>query len=255
MKTFTLTGSQFLPAAFLMFCLSAEAQKLPNVQTVNVWAPVDVKTDGKPTEWGDRFEAYNKNTSVFYTMANDNDKLYLTIQATHANTIAKILSGGITLTVKSVANATSPLSITYPLIGTKGGLSFILMKIKGDQPIADSDLNAINNQLSIGCKKIKVTGVTQVTDTMLSVYNTEGIKAAGLFDHQKAYTYELAISLNYLEPFVNDLDTFNYNIILTGSNVTNINAVTGTNSDALQHTFNNLTIPSYFSGRYTLVKK
>lgn len=236
MKTFTLTGSQFLPAAFLMFCLSAEAQKLPNVQTVNVWAPVDVKTDGIPTEWGNTFEAYNKNTSVFYTMANDNDQLYLTIQATDANTVAKILNGGITLTIKNVANAASPLSITYPLISAKDGRSFILMKIKGDHDIADSDLNAANKQLTIGCKEIKVTGIKEIADTMLSVYNTQGIKAAGLFDHQKAYTYELAISLNYLEPFVNDLDTFNYSVMLNGLNTDGAS-------------------PTYFSGRYTLVKK
>ena len=58
----------------------ANAQKLPNVQQASLRAPENVKVDGKPTEWGDKLQAYNKATDVFYTIANDYNNLYLIIQ-------------------------------------------------------------------------------------------------------------------------------------------------------------------------------
>jgi len=61
---------------FLMIGFFANAQKLPEVQTVNLRAPAGIKIDGKPTEWDSKFQAYNKSTNAFYTIANDDDNLY-----------------------------------------------------------------------------------------------------------------------------------------------------------------------------------
>lgn len=68
----------------------AQAQKLPKVQTTGIKAPVDIKIDGKPTEWT-QFEAYNNATDFYYTFSNDNDNLYLAVQATDYRIIQKLL--------------------------------------------------------------------------------------------------------------------------------------------------------------------
>ena len=73
----------------------ADAQKLPNVQQISVRTPENIKIDGKPTEWNNKFQAYNHATSLFYTISNDDENLYLTIQANDMETLIKITGAGI----------------------------------------------------------------------------------------------------------------------------------------------------------------
>jgi len=102
-------------------CLSTNAQKLPNVQTASLRAPANTKIDGKPTEWDNKFQAYNHATEVYYTLANDDDKLYLVVQATDRQIINKIIGGGVTFTVQKSGkkNDKGGISITYPLFAPR----------------------------------------------------------------------------------------------------------------------------------------
>src|ERR1700744_4874348 len=111
--TLKLTGIFFLSA----ICLTANAQKLPNVQPAGIRAPADIKMDGKTTEWNNQFQAYNRATDIYYTLANDDDHLYLTVQATIPDIINKIIGGGITLTIQKSGkkNDKDGISITYPI--------------------------------------------------------------------------------------------------------------------------------------------
>src|SRR5476651_2642642 len=79
---------------------TANAQKLPAVQQVSVYAPVDIKIDGKATEWDNKFQAYNKTAGIYYTLSNNEDHLFLTVQATDPTTINKLVAGGLTLTIQ-----------------------------------------------------------------------------------------------------------------------------------------------------------
>jgi hypothetical protein len=194
----------------------AKAQQLPNVQTVNVLAPMDVKTDGKASEWGGSFEAYNKNTTLFYTMANDNEKLYLTIQARDMATIATILSGGVRLLITSPDKGTKllPLVINYPIIRAENAAT-VLTYLK-TQTGEQNTLYAVNSQLEINARQIKITGVKEIADSLISVTNKHGVTAAGMFDQQHNYTCELSVTLKYLLPYINDIGTFSYSVSLKG---------------------------------------
>lgn len=66
-----------------------EAQKLSAVQETSVFAPAGIRIDGKAAEWGPAFQAYNKTTRIFYTLANDRNTLYLTVHASDKTTIRK----------------------------------------------------------------------------------------------------------------------------------------------------------------------
>src|SRR5476651_2443429 len=79
----------------------AHAQKLPGIQTTSLWAPVSIKIDGKPSEWGNEYQALNKATGVFYTIANDNENIYLIVHAKQKRVIQKIIDVGITFIVNS----------------------------------------------------------------------------------------------------------------------------------------------------------
>lgn len=192
MKYLHLNPNPVFPAVLLLsaICVSAHGQQLPNVQTVSVMAPTNVKVDGRFTEWGGSFEAYNKNTSLSYTMANDNEKLYLVIQSVDTLTIVKIMAKGIRLTIKSVTNSTEPVKIVFPLINTKAG--------------------SYN-------PAVRVTGIKHIPDSIIAANSVTGIAMAALFDHQKKYTYELSLPLKYLVALINQAGTFKYTIGLDGA--------------------------------------
>jgi hypothetical protein len=59
--------------------LQANAQKLPQVQQVSLRAPANIRADGKNKEWGTQLQAFNNATGIFYSMANDDENLYLVI--------------------------------------------------------------------------------------------------------------------------------------------------------------------------------
>jgi len=75
---------------FSIAFLNTHAQTLPKVQEASLRAPDNIKIDGKPTEWNNQFQAYNTATDLFYTIANDDQNLYLVIQAKKPLSISKI---------------------------------------------------------------------------------------------------------------------------------------------------------------------
>jgi hypothetical protein len=250
--------------------IKAKAARLPNIQQISLRAPANAKIDGKATEWNDQFQAFNHATEIFYTIANDDKKLYLTIQAVKPFFIInKILSGGIIVTIntsgkKSIKNAAS---ITYPtpqhgklIVNSKA------MPALDNQKLADSVMNVYNNRLTDKEKTITVTGITGI-DSLISIYNTDGIKAAGLFNNKMAYTYELAIDLKLLNLNTDDVVKFSYNITLPGYNKS-ANLAAEAASFLKENGMNPnmftpvpgqtplpMEVPTDFWGEYTLMKK
>ncbi|GGA94627.1 hypothetical protein [Mucilaginibacter rubeus] len=193
------------------------AQKLPGIQQSSLRAPSNVKIDGKSTEWSNKFQAYNHATDIFYTMANDDDNLYLTIQATEHTNINKILGGGIILTINpsNQKNIKNGISITYPFPDMHNRVWVNLKYQPASQTEADSIMKVKNTDYANASKLIKVTGIKSM-DSLISVYNHDGIKAAGAFNNKLFFTYELSISLKQLGLDANAPAKFTYNIKLPG---------------------------------------
>lgn len=221
----TLANQVFLTLLVLIFCLSVNAQKLPNIQASSLRAPLSIKTDGKLTEWDNKLQAYNHSTNIFYTIANDDDKLYLTIQAKDALIARKIIAGAITFALTGKKNDNESLSVTFPFLNdaTKSTIGRLISEpvtakdSAGKMKQADSLMYLMNNTLTSKAKEIKVTGTKAIEDTMISVYNNFGIKAIARFDNKKALTYELAIPIKYFEPYIiNKPSKFFYHISLNG---------------------------------------
>lgn len=196
-------------------CLVGKAQKLPNVQAGSLRAPTNVKIDGKTTEWNNQFQAYNHATDINYTLANDNEHLYLIIQATIPDIIRRILNGGITLTINTQGKKEDKgaASITYPVSGPGNKVSFNSRVLPDPMSVSavDSFVNAKNSEMASKFKTIKLSGIKQL-DTLISVYNADDIKVAEAFDHKMGYTYELAISLKHLEITMDNPLKFAYHI-------------------------------------------
>jgi len=264
-----------LPVALLFIASIAGAQKLPILQTNSLRAPAAVKIDGKTTEWGDKFEAYNKSTDVFYTIANDDDNIYLIIKATDVGIINKIIKGRVTFTINTSGKKSTDdaIAVSYPIFDRKD-VPYIGMKDKprivdgnaASIAAADSFSNANNKRLAEKSKFIKVTGDKGI-DTLISVYNEDGIKAAAAFDNRMAYTCEFAVSLKLLGLSTNDQQKFAYNVTINPLSFDDVPGITiernaqGTiismdiDKSKMPPNYRGLTAATDFWGEYTLAKK
>lgn len=255
--------------AFIAITWNANAQKLPNVQTAGVLAPANIKIDSKTTEWYDTYQAYNKSTEVFYTMANDGENLYLTVKAVNPVVIKKILAGGITFTICKTGqrNDPAPATITFPVIDPKHQQANIMISLgelfaKKESENKDSLINVINKKLADAIKEIKVKRLNLVDDSIVSVYNNIGLKTGVAINKNSALVYELIVPLKFLNQKDGKLDQFAYNIILNvPTTVTTIVRtdrvmVTGMPNNMLINGSDNNTIayPTDFWGKYTLAK-
>jgi len=212
-------------------CFAAEAQKINNVQAGNLWPKSAVKVDGKLNEWG-QLLAYNKTTLLWYTIANDDKNLYLAIQSTDEDNIAKILAGGISLSINTEGKKKdkNAFVITYPVITRTGGRGRGRRGF-GQQDTPDSAaIIAQQKQTLATSKLISVLGFKDITDTLISIYNEYGIKAAANFDDKGNFVCELSVPLSLLGIQADGKKEIAYNIKVNGlqlSNNVNIKSYSG----------------------------
>ncbi len=169
----------------IIFCISlgiAHAQKQPNVQEVNQLLPAEVNIDGKLNEWTDKLNAYNKATRLEYVMANNDDDLYLAVRSEDVGTTAKILAGGLTLNINtSRKKKDDGPSIIFPLTNaayetTEEG------RVRANFEVL-TDSAAIVKEIK-GFKFIGVNNLTGVQDSVLSIYNVQGVKAQMSYENE-----------------------------------------------------------------------
>ncbi len=229
------------------------AQKLPNVQKESMFAMQTVKVDGDANEWSNTFKAYNANTSLFYTLANDKKNVYLVIKAENYNIIEKIVGGGITFTVKNVKGETKTFSITYPIIEGKARSSVLL-------PLRDTTVKSLallNQDIKAITKEISLTGLN-LKDSLLSIYNEYGSAAASGFNNKRSYIYELSLPLEVIKDSISDKRDFAYKVELNGINgkvkgsALQLGALMSAMADQAGSSMLEVTTPTNFSGNYIL---
>jgi len=257
MKNLKLIAITFLLPLFINIC-EVNAQSLPTIQKVSVRAPANLKIDGKATEWGDKFQANNKATDVYYTLSNDDENLYLVVQSKLLDVSNKILMGSITLTINHTLSKhdMAAMAITYPDFEGNGRADAANMLARKENEKRDAkdgiiSVDDMNKLMDAKSKTIKTYGVKAITDNVISVYNQEGLKAAAQFDKDLAYTYELAIPLKYLALPNNGADGFTYNIKINGPDEKPV-PHTSAPGPPMPMT---ATAPTDFWGEYTLAKK
>ncbi|MFD0748790.1 hypothetical protein ACFQZS_01465 [Mucilaginibacter calamicampi] len=195
--------------------VSAYAQKLPNKQEASIRIPATVKIDGKAAEWDNKLKAYNTATDFSYTLANNNEDLYLVIQTKDRFVFNKIIDRGLTLSVKNTKTGKTA-NITYPHTTYTGknervSSGFGFGMIIAEQKVPEDEIAGYNKMLKARHKFIKVDGVEGL-DSLVSVYNENGINAAEQFDNDKVYTLEMAVKLKLLGLSANDGTKFSYKL-------------------------------------------
>lgn len=191
-----------LSTLFVLFiCNQLIAQNLPSVQEKSIELPTNYKIDGTATEWNNKFSAFNKSTGIQYTIANDSKRLYLTVKAEEIQIIKKIINQGISFIID---NGDTKLSVAYPVYEKEKRPLFLAIEDRKDvktndgKIINDSLKTNFNQKINENLLKIGVEGISNVKDSLISIYNTQGIRVAGKFDEKIYYTLEIAIPLELL---------------------------------------------------------
>jgi len=213
-------------------CNYAHAQK-KEIQVTNLQAPDGIKIDGKLTEWGFDFQAYNKATKVYYTMANDDKNLYLVVKSKDKINITKILGGGISLIVNTADKKKDKdaFVITFPIPparnAMRGARGAGRGGFGGGQTQTPEQIDSITraaHKTALGLiREIGVLGFKDITDSTISIYNEYGIKAAAGFDEEDSFVCELAVPLKLLSLSAEDPKEFAYNLKVNGVNMGNRN--------------------------------
>ncbi len=193
-------------------------------------APDNIRIDGKTLEWpNNKLKVFNNNNKIFYTVSNDDNNLYLTMRGTYFYGSAKMIRGGVTFTVSRLVDKKArqkdknSVAVTFPYLDPETGQS-ITSSINEYSDMAHDTINrvkdhdslvlVVNAKTKAALKEIKISGINEIDDTLISVYNTTGVKAMGSFNRAMSFTLEMAIPLKYLGMSVNDAAQFSYNIKL-----------------------------------------
>lgn len=247
-----------------LFAQDADPKKLNTVQMGNVLAPAKVKIDGKLNEWGNSFKAYNRNTRLLYILSNDDKNMYLVAKSTDFTTKAKIIAGGIDLIINTEGkrkDKDAP-SVTFPVIDHPERLGGnISDRFENRNAGADTELmHQLHQRTIIAAKQIRVLGIKDITDTLISVYNMDGIKTALNFDADGGLTLEMAIPLKLINLTAGNTQELAYHIVLNGFQPEGGNGGGGGGGGGDSggpNTLNmlDLVTRSDFWGKYTLAKK
>lgn len=247
MKTLITTATVLLAmCSTAVFAQDNSQAKLKDVQASSVWAPTGTKTDAKLNEWNDTFQAFNKSTKLYYTVANDAKFVYLVIKSTDATATNKVMMGGITVTVNTEGKkkTESAYSITYPVVarpafgqrgaggggmmgggpggpGGAGGMRSMMASMQGGKP--DSAVIAMRRQSLVAAKEIKVSGFKDIPDSLISLYNEYSVKAAANYDNDGNFLYEMAIPIKLMGLTPESTQELAYNVKLNGLTLPNFN--------------------------------
>lgn len=281
-------------ATILTLCstiLIASAQKQPQVQESSALAPATVKIDGKLDEWANPFvnvekasgylSAFNPGSRIYYTIANDDKNLYLVIRGLGNGVSKKVLSGGVIFTIshaekKNRAKDPGNVAVSFPVPIDAKTTSFIMSTInqildfEDDSPATRKSIDSLdataNKMAADATKEIGISGMKDIPDPLISVYNPQGIKAAIRFMKVQP-AIEIAIPLKFLG-LPADNPTFSYNIrinavpeasrVVADPNAPSPNGTVEQAPAPAMVTNPNLGYawnPTDFWGEYTLVKK
>jgi len=206
------------------------AQKQPQIQLISIRAPENIKIDGKLDEWTNfTLSAYNSINRIFYTVSNDDNNLYFAIRGVGNGVAKKAIAGGMVLTVSKAVekndrkDSNDKLKIIFPLpqngktvasiMGVVNQVSGYNDDVKANKKQIDSIVVIANELMNKALNEIGISGVKNISDSVISRYNEYGIKAAAQFNKMQPII-ELCIPLKYLKVSIDNLDKIRYNIKL-----------------------------------------
>ena len=185
----------------------ASAQK--KAELINTkWAKTAVQADGSLNDWQDSLSLFNDATKLYYSLANDNNNIYLALRSSSREDLTKILAGGISFSANIESKKKDPPTVIFPVLDRTPGKN---RNIK-EQP----EEQEMQKQVLARIKDIKVTGFKEIIDGGISLQNMYGIRASAAFDKNNNLVQEIIIPLSLLNLSIAKNELVTYNIKVNG---------------------------------------
>lgn len=206
-------------AIIQLLFISVYAQKLPVVQQVSLRAPASIKIDGKANEWNG-FQAYDIRNMLFYTVANDQNNLYLVIKSDKNTISRKILLGGFKFSIQ--VGTDKEKIVTYPIVNEANLRAIYNRFPAGNQQIdyTEAYKKSYKEILKL-LKTVSLKGLKNIEDQEIPIYNDLDITVAAAFDESGSYVCEFAIPLKYLLDRAVDPQQLAYTITIRRAKIPN----------------------------------
>lgn len=192
-------------------------------------APANLKIDGKLDEFSDSLQNFDKSTHLYYAFAHDANDLYVFIQAKSQQDQAKIMAGGIDVSVNNRGKRKETATITFPVVDRTAMMAKMKNRRNSGQREGSTgqrtqrspeEIQKMRTQMKVAAlnslRQIKVKGLKGISVEDVSIYNTYGIKTGIDYDNKGALVYELAIPFKLVGINLKTADEIAINIKVNG---------------------------------------
>ncbi len=172
------------------------------------WADKPIVADGLLDDWQDSLTFYNEPTRLRYSLANDDQNIYLALKSSSREDLSRILAGGISFSANIESKKKDPPTVIFPVLDRTPGKPRNLK----EQP----EMEEMQSQILARIKDIKVKGFREIIDGGISLQNTYGVRAAAGFDKDNNLIQEIVIPLALLNLSTSTSGEVTYNIKING---------------------------------------
>jgi uncharacterized membrane protein YgcG len=161
--------------------------------------PPNIAIDGDIKEWGDSLRYYNQEKQLNYSLANDQDNLYMAIRVNDRSEQIRILRAGLTLSIDTRGKKKETFSITFP-VGDQSaeGIAETAQDLQGgNSDVKQEDRDELMRARLTKLREIRVTGFKDIESETMTTSNTYGFKVAIDYDKDGYLIYEAAIPLKF----------------------------------------------------------
>lgn len=193
-----------LLATFAFAIIAGTGYSQDGGRLASLWSPESLKMDGKVSEWPAAAFQFDKKTELHYAVANTGEQIHFALKCTNPAVTRKLLLTGILCVIsgKNQDGINQLVQLNIPIakfisirsvmgLGT-GGVDRVKSRV------TDSLMRATNREMVGKMKDIGITGIPAISDSVISIYNDEGILVRALIDKDDIYTVELALPLKFL---------------------------------------------------------
>jgi hypothetical protein len=187
--------SMLLSALILVITSTVKAQSSKTIGNMQS-PPANVVIDGNLNEWGDSLRYLNDEKKIPFTLANDQENLYIAIRINDRLDQARIINAGVTLSMDPKGKKKETFTMTFPLSDPGSKPQFGFHKDDNGE-LTQQDRDELARERLTTLRNIKVTGFKDIEYDMITTSNTYGIKAAIDYDADGNLVYEAAIPLKF----------------------------------------------------------
>jgi hypothetical protein len=188
-------GTGLLQLAFATIC---HAQNKPILNKLQP-PPTNIVIDGDIKEWGDSLRYYNQDKQLNYSLANDQENLYMAIRINDRSEQIRILRAGLTLSIDTRGKKKESFTMTFP-VGDQSaqGMAETAQDLQSsNSDVKQEDRDELAQARLTKLREIKVTGFKDIESETMTTSNTYGFKVAIDYDKDGNLVYEAAIPLKF----------------------------------------------------------